>query len=515
MRKNRIPIILIWVLYGLAAGICLFLVTMSIGSGLGFGMIPGLIAGLVLMFILGLLVRGIHQTVQKIMPKNMGGKKQLVPVIVESILFLLCLVGMVSVRLMSFPDAAADPVFEMAKVTEEGFTPATSHGGMLIYLWFLHGTMVLLGNKAFAAMGLQLFLLVCAVFGIYFGVRRLSGPVVALVSVAFVGFAPYMLAETAKLTPFLFFLIFYGLAVGSIAALPERMNSAETPSGKVLAVLYYLVVGMLIGFCCYLDAAGITLLIFLTGVICFGGESADREQMNVWGNSVLVFVCCVLAAALGYVASHGIRCLGGGSSLADSVYAQMGLYLPDRFQIPVTVGSGVVHWDVPVLVILMALGVFGFWCSQRIRDKAMWLFAAALLLLMQCFGMNSVANFNAYALLYLFCTVMAGCSVADLFTVTEQGRNSDQELPDAVNGWNTVPLAGWDDADDIGGMTGMVGGESPEVPKAADLEILDLQSETAPVINYIENPLPLPKKKVHRVLDYDYEVADDDDFDIP
>ncbi len=28
------------------------------------------------------------------------------------------------------------------------------------------------------------------------------------------------------------------------------------------------------------------------------------------------------------------------------------------------------------------------------------------------------------------------------------------------------------------------------------------------------NPLPLPKKKEHKALDFDYEVSDDDDYDI-
>ena len=65
-----------------------------------------------------------------------------------------------------------------------------------------------------------------------------------------------------------------------------------------------------------------------------------------------------------------------------------------------------------------------------------------------------------------------------------------------------------------------------------DLEYEELpQEETAPApeevpeadkIQFIENPLPLPKKHVPKVLDYklgddvgdyDYPVADDDDFD--
>jgi hypothetical protein len=33
-------------------------------------------------------------------------------------------------------------------------------------------------------------------------------------------------------------------------------------------------------------------------------------------------------------------------------------------------------------------------------------------------------------------------------------------------------------------------------------------------IKLLDNPLTLPKKKEHKMMDYDYEVADDDDFDI-
>ena len=33
-------------------------------------------------------------------------------------------------------------------------------------------------------------------------------------------------------------------------------------------------------------------------------------------------------------------------------------------------------------------------------------------------------------------------------------------------------------------------------------------------IRFLENPLPLPRKHEKRVLGYDYQVADEDDFDI-
>lgn len=102
------------------------------------------------------------------------------------------------------------------------------------------------------------------------------------------------------------------------------------------------------------------------------------------------------------------------------------------------------------------------------------------------------------------CAIMAGCSVADLFAAdrgAEETAGASQAF--AMN-------------DPEAAKDGMPVDED-EAKDGTSLEMLDLQSGAAPAIpiHYIENPLPLPKKREHKVLDYDYEVADDDDFDIP
>jgi hypothetical protein len=33
-------------------------------------------------------------------------------------------------------------------------------------------------------------------------------------------------------------------------------------------------------------------------------------------------------------------------------------------------------------------------------------------------------------------------------------------------------------------------------------------------VKFLDNPLPVPKRKMHREMDYAIEVSDDDDFDI-
>lgn len=499
MKKSSIPMIMIWALYSLGAGIFLFLTAMSASSALGFGTVPGLVAGFVVMLFLGLFVRGIAAVVQR-RPAGERKRPRSLSSFAENVFLLLSLAGMTVLRLSIPWDTAADPVFEMAKVSEESFAPAVSHGGMAIYLRLLHGAMLLLGNKAFSAVVLQVFLLICAAFSMYCGVKKFSGTAEALVTVVFMGFAPYMLVETRRLTPLLLFLIVYGMSMGCMAALPERMHGTGDISGNVSAVLHYLATGLLIGLCCYVDCTGITLLIFLTEIICLENtQKTEERDTGILGNGILVFVCCVLAALIGYLLSHGIFRLGGGS-LADSIRSQMALCLPGDFCIPMTVSAEAAFWDVPVLAALMCVGVFSFWYRGRIRDKATWFFAAGLLVLMQCFGMDSVEYINSYVLLYLFCTGMAGSSIADLLTWEDK-----QKQPGA---------AGTDSSQ--GEITDMsMNAEKIETPQKEDgLKYEGLGTEQQPVINYIENPLPLPKKKAHKVLDYDYEVADDDDFDI-
>ncbi len=516
MRKNSIPAICIWVLYTLVTCTGFLLTTMLVSRTLGYGPVPGIVVGIMTLGLLGLLVYVVHGVAQKRHFRNFQTRNRRPGSVVgESLLLTGILIGMAVLRL-AFPwNVEQDPGFELAKVTSGGFVPATTHGGAGLYLYLLHGAFLLLGNRALAAVLLQILLQVGAALSLYLGIRRFSGVVSALVVAAFFGFAPFMLAETCRLLPLSFFLIFYGLTVWGIAAIPDRMNAPGKLSEKIAASLYYILVGLSVGFCCYLDVIGITLLIILTGVICCNEreytddvvdhmtseeivspeaylEALEREN-GIWGSGIFVFVCCLFAAILGYIVPHAVRSIGGGSVIA-SVYGQLELYMPGSFRIPTTVAAGDLGWDVPFMVMLVSLGAFAFWHSGKIKDKAIWLLAAMLLALMQSMGMTCEEYSDGFAVLYLFCAAMAGCSVADLFTVQ-----------------NTLSEAGGFENTDMG-ITG--------------LEITDMdaqrngfadsneQGDAAPTINYIENPLPLPKKHKPRVLDYDYEVADDDDFDI-
>ena len=438
MKKNDIPQILIWGCYALFAGACLLLTTMAVGRALGYGPFAGVVLGIVLLSAMGLFTRMWRGVVCKRQFQKRDEQNRMPWLILEGLLVVGALVGMIALRVALPWDVTGEAAFDLAKVSPDGFELKMAHRGCELYLYLLHGFFLFLGNKAVAAILLQTVLLAMAALSLYLGVRRLSGAVAAITVMLFLGFAPFMVTETRKLLPLLMFLIFYGMAIGGIAALPDRMRGLFKIYDRVFAVLYYVFVGLLVGFCFYLDAAGITLLIFLTGVICCGKgeaegaagkrkapegivspeaylEAMERESV-VLGSEVFVFVCCLASAVLGYVGAHGVRSVGGGSVTA-SIRGQLELYMPGDFRIPTIVGTGTAFWDVLLLAALMSLGIFGYWHSGRLRDKAMWMFSAVLLAGMQCTGMTSEAYSDGFAVLYLFCAGLAGCGLADLLAV--------------------------------------------------------------------------------------------------
>lgn len=493
MNKSNIPELIIWGFYALVSGACFLMVSVAFSGGMGFGIIQGVVAFVLGTVVILLLSGGIHRMVATPKLRAFFEKKKILLLVLESLIFIGMLVGMVILRSESSWDVAGNEVYKMARVTQEGFYVAEVHGGYKLYLYLMNCAMMLLGNQTFAVIILQLILLVCAAISMHFGVRRLAGPIAALAATAFLGFAPYMYAETCNLTPFLLILFFYGLALNCIGGISYSMTQSNNLIEQIAAVLCYVASGVLVGFCCYLDVSGITLLIILTGVICFGDDihfqneeeqtkgdenSAKSRRLRIFekrfaqilGSPVVVFVCTVLIAVFTFWRMHGTFAALSG---------QLAIYVPGRFQIPMTVEPAGGYGEGMLIAALLMIGVFSFWFSRSMGNRGRWLFSVVLLAGMQCFGIASPEHFDATALLYLLCVILAGCGLADLWAIKPEKQEEPEEIQMAI-----------------------IDMDAPE------------DAGVASEIHFIENPLPLPKKHTKKTMDYDYEVADDDDFDI-
>lgn len=502
MNKSKIPEFLIWLLYACASGACLLSVAMSLSVKMGYTLVPGVVGAVVVAGLTGGAVYGMHKLAQNEQLREVLTKKKLLCVLIESMIFVAMLAGMIALRSTVSWEIVGNDIYENAQVTDGDFYAYVAHGGYRVYLYLMNIALLLLGNHSFAAILLQLFLLAGAAVSVYMGVRKLVGVVPALLATAFLGFSPYLLMETCKLTPFLVYLFVFGLALNCIGGIGDSMAICNKLTDQIIAVLCYIASGIFIGLSCYLDVTGISLLVILTGEICFGDymklrieeewdssrdenirpgslRAFERRASEFLGSPVVVFVGIIIVAFLTYKKMHGNF---------GSISRQLALYSHGEWLSPMELGSGGLYCEGILLAVLFLVGVFSFWCSRKMGNRIVWFFVAALLAAMQCSGFSAPEYFNGSAVLYMVCAILAGCGLPDVMALKVEKVKESEDTGMAI-----------------------IDMDAPEEAKEEATE----SAAPAPAINYIENPLPLPKKHTKKVMDYDYEVADDDDFDIP
>ncbi len=496
MSKSNIPEVIMWGVYAIITGVCLMGMAVVSSNGLGCGIGFAVISAVFGTALIGLLAWGAHKLFQKMNPGLFFKNRKFLGVAIEGLILSGILVGMVFVRLPYSWNITEYDVYEMAQINTVKTDVVSGHGGYDLYFQLVRLSLLLLGNHVYAPMVLQMVLLVCAAVALYFGVRKLSGSVAAFVAVVFLGFAPYMVEQTCKLTSFLVVLFFFGITLMCIGEIGCSMSQFGNLPNQITALFCYVTSGLLIGLCCYLDMSGIVLLVIATGAICSGENTNCEEERpaalgdkyksgrlrqledgfaGMLGNPVIVFISVVLFAVFMFWLMHGNF---------ESISRQLVLYAPGVFQIPVTMGQTGSLAEGIIIVAFLVFGACSFWFQRCMGNRKVWLFAAILLAGMQCFGISAGEYFNGYALLYLLFLILAGCGIADVFLEKPQKAEGVKEDFDMA----------------------VIDMDAPK-NKAANQDVVQ-------EIEFIENPLPLPKKHVKKVMDYDIEVSDDDDFDL-
>ena len=209
----------------------------------------------------------------------------------------------------------------------------------------------------------------------------------------------------------------------------------------------------------------------------------------------------IVGSLAGFLLSIALDAVGSGKMMENVLAAWGKVYLPENFVLPVTIEND--NAITIAVVAILGIGVFGFWCRKSLERQSVWLVIALSLGGMICYGMTS-AEMQGFTLLYLIIAVVAGAGVQAVLPSELPQQTALQQVRGAVE----EPTA-------------------ETKPKKRQLKIQDLEEEGLPAetdnkVQLIENPLPVPKKHVPKVLDYklnddvsdfDYPVADDDDFD--
>lgn len=488
-KKNGLSY-LIWFIYLLTVVFGLLCLANASCGVLGFPFYWGVALGLLWLSLAGVAVYGRHVLAAAGNRGNgpeAGDGRGAALVAETSLTVILLAVGLI-LRVNSL-DAAGQGAayYEAACVIPGRSVPEIAHGASCLYVWLLHGIFYFLGNKMILGVFCQILLQQLALLLLYLAVRRSAGKIGGMVFLSLGVLSGYLRGEALTLSPGMLYLVIW-------AAVLLWMLTGER---ETVSAPQWLLTGFFLGIVCYLDIAGVILL-----PVAVASIFRSRKRDVSFSRKAAALALCVSGLLAGFGASAAAAAASRGGPFILVLQEWAGLYLPESFQISVEPGEAGAAMEYLVLAALMSLGIYGFWRDRESESLKGWapVFGAAVLL--GVFGC-STEELPVSLFLYVLAGILAGVSVEECF------RPTGCSAPDGMGAGRTERKAEADRPTDRSAPDGVRREKAPE----------------SGGIQFIENPLPLPKKHVSRRLDYDVAgggplddfdltVDDSDDFDI-
>lgn len=497
-RKNGFSYIE-WLVYTLLTGTALVALT----CGTADGITAGTAGAAAILTAAGAAVFLLY----RFAPCRTGGRgeKQTARNVAEAAAVVALLAVGLALRLKGLEGAGqTEAYFELAEVAPGKSIPQIAHGAVYFYVRFLHIVFYFLGNKFMAGIWAQLLLQFGAALLLYAAVRRLTGAAAALVTLSFLMCSPYMIRYALVLSPEMLYLFLFAAGLLWVSAYTVRLRVPD-----------FLFLGALTAFLSFLDGMGLLLLFFAVAVIF-----SDRTEPSGRPERPAALLLCFLGFAAGFAVCicADAWCSGKG---ADGVFlAWLTLYRPEGFRLSLETAAEAGVWEGLLPVALMCFGIFSFWCDRKRDRMGAYILGLCLVLAASVSGVfTQEMPGNLY--IFLLAVLLAGAGLEQCFrTSGGEAVPAEQETSSALGG-ESGGAAKPEPAKTVGGAAGGMGS-----PEAAGSGTAAAENHPpARKVNYIENPLPLPKKHERRVMDYrlkpeadradfDIDVADDDDFDI-
>lgn len=479
-RKNAFSYF-IWFLY--SALVCggLFGMMVAFSRRLGQSQTMGVIVGAGWLFFCGLLTVGIYKLVNRISSRKL--KSPIVAIVAESLGAVILVAVGLAIRILCIGNIRPESAyFDMAQVSAEHGIPTLVHGAEHIYLQLLHLVYVVFGNRYVAGIWLQIVLQLLAGVFLYLAVRKMAGRVSPLVALGFFALSPLMINEALMLSPRMLFLVIFAFALYlcTKCICDRRGSIACMLAGAISAVV------------CYLDILGVLLLVFSVIGIVWTKNRADASVKR----NIIAAIGCIISCVAVFLLMIAVDALASTKMLGSVLNAWWGLFAPSSFAPLGLVNRIPVAVEVLILVMLLTFGIFSFWTGRKTERQSIWTLTIIVLLLLVCFGMTTEA-ISGVILLFVLVSALAGIGVT--------GVGAGEIISCSCI---------WDD----GGLEAQLEAMSQDIDEVlSDSEVPSVEEvqEEAPKVQLIENPLPLPKKHVKKIMDFDYELQDGmDDFDI-
>ena len=499
--KKGILSVVLWFIYAMTAGTGLVGTAMIMLLPEGVSRSIGLVIAGVWLAVTGLVVFLLHRLLEKKRGQQREDLQKSL-LVLEGVLFAaLAVVGIVlRARQVMQYDGAGNVWFDTVKVTETTQIPQVVHGAVYFYLQVLHGLLVFLGNKITAALILQVVLQIFTGIFFYFAVRKLTGTAAAIVAFGYWMLSPAV-TDAVVLGPEDLYLLLWMIGLCAVAEALEHFRQKGSIPG-IRSLIGFFASGIIIGVLGYLDVMGFLLLLILMSVLFL-----ETKRETGLFRRISAVLLGLLGTAAGFFFSIALDAAGSGKLMGNVLSAWWKVCEPKKISLAVTYMESAGQkstFSVMAAVFMEALfclGAFSYWCRKKRERQSVWIAVMVVLTVLICAGMTGVE--------------MQGLSLLTLFVAAIDGAGVQAILP-------------WRERDVIQMLEKREEQETKDAPSPGRhrLKVRDLETEELPEeesrIQYIENPLPLPKKHVPKVLDYklnsedgdfDYPVAEDDDFD--
>ncbi|MBR6382110.1 MAG: glycosyltransferase family 39 protein [Lachnospiraceae bacterium] len=571
MKTRRNPIsYLTWIVYAVLALAYSYRVCTALAASFGFHRVYG-IAGCILLLA---VLFGVYALVRHLRSSRLeklldawdltgakrfakSGKNQLLATGILAA--VLCIAGAV-LRFLYFQknDIRTGVWFELAKVTQVPLS-GRIHAVSDWYLRLLHGFFFLFGNHAWAGVLLQALLQYLAVIACFFAVKRSAGKLAALCMTAFWMLGGFGISRIFILGPHeLTFLLFAVSFLILTRCVPVR---GRNPVWTILA-------GIFAGISVYADVTLTVLPVLALGIFwarpAGEGEEISRFVTEKQHPVPLGKRAVRFAVYLGTLLFTLVLCLAadvllGGDPLSKVLSGIGGLYQGGPSMLEGIRLISDLTGESILLALLLLLGIPAF-VFQSDRDMgSLFVLSLTLLLVLLMLGIPT-AEEDGTVLLYTLLTILAGLdkavpvlSDARKRVLLAAGKNPEQEATGEQTILEAREVPGERQNPEESAEVTPGPGEEPdreqgrgeakkekakkEKPKkerpkkekkkasretAEEADARPLRKKVTAVVDGTEkevellpNPLNLPKKKdVHKMMDFDYEVPEDDDFDI-
>lgn len=524
--KKNVFSYLMWLIYSVVVCMGLWRLSAVLSTVGGYSKLEAASFGIVWLLVCGWAVFFRKQHIENARDSFAKPKNKLPAMTVEILFVVILFAAGIFVRVQKLPGIGAENIyFELAKVAEGQSVPAIVHGAVYLYLELLHMVFVIFGNKAIAGIWLQIGLLLVAGIFLYFAVRKISGAVSALATLAFLMIGPFMIKESMVLSPLLFFLAIYTIV---LFLCTFAFGGKKNPAIRFL-------MGILAGAVCYLDVAGITLLVFLfCGILLDVDEEGPLLPIRMVSS-----VLSLLGGVVGFVILIATDAVFSVNGFFDILLAWLKVYQPTGFGIPQFFRLTQISAEQVILLLMLTIGVMGFWLHRKTEKLSIWVMPMMAFFLLSCFGMPT-KEMNGNLHFFLLFSILAGVSLSDIISLGDETKAPKVKAEHQTRKNRQTETVVEESADEGSDdkeqnlseeITEDIVKETVVETPAEETSAEETATEETPEVPkrkvaLLENPLPLPKPHVKKTLDYDIvdihptqncydiRVADDDDYDV-